>query len=173
MPLPLAILHTEQVEGYRTRQWVARPLDDSARPAVERAKNALEMRLAPARREVVIALLIRLAVQWPEVSKDPQAFGMRVADMAEDLADFSAEAIAAACVDWRRTENWYPKSADLRGKLLTAQAFDKMHLRRANILLGEDQPRSWETPDRTYDDCKVRDLKPLLDDLAQRKMASR
>lgn len=143
-PLPAAIVHTEAVDGFRRPQWVARPLTDEARPVVERAKADLEARLQLGRREIIVGLLSRLAVQWPP--KDTQAFGLVLSDMADDLAEFSEEQIAAACVEWRRTENWYPKIADLRTRLLTMRFFDEMHLRRARVLLGEEKPRSHELP---------------------------
>lgn len=169
LPLPPAILHTEQVEGFRNPQWVARALPCAARPLVERAKADLESRLAPGRREIIIALLIRLAVQWPEKSKDPQAFGMLVADMAEDLAEFSESQIAAACVEWRRTENWWAKVADLRSRLLTMQAFDKMHLRRARVLLGEESPRSYELPHPSESAGNVFHIDEAIEALARGK----
>lgn len=143
-PLPPVLTNTEKVADFNRPQWVARPLNDGERSLVLAAKGEIEARLAPARREVIIGLLSRLAVQWPP--KDAKAFGLLLADFATDLAEFSELHIAQACREWRQTENWFPKIADLRGRLLVMRSMEKAYFRRSKVLLGEAKARDYERP---------------------------
>lgn len=146
-PLAAAILATEQIPGFRYPQWVSQPLDGPARAAVEGALQEIDQRLAPARREWVIAILMRLAVgSYPEVTKDQHGFGIRLNDLADDLVEFSEPHIVLACTDWRKSEQWFPKEAELRSKLVHIRAIEHVHQHRAQVLLGLKDARPWELP---------------------------
>lgn len=147
LPLPRAITASDKAaDGLRDRRWLPVALADSERDQVVAARNALERRLRPARRTAIIAMLTRLAAHYPGKVTDSDSFPVVLSDMAEDLAEFSEEQISEACREWRRTESWWPKSADLRGRLLVLQTYDREHHRRAQVLLGEAEPYRWERP---------------------------
>lgn len=126
--------------------WVMRPVDDLDRPAVESALVELEDRLTPGNRDNRIAMLARLVVHYPNVSKDEGSLAVILADMADDLADFSDLHVAWACAEWRQTESWWPKPAELREKALTLDCFARVYRRRARVLLGQAEPCAFELP---------------------------
>jgi hypothetical protein len=142
--LPPALDHTENVPGWRSPWWIAQPLGDDQLPAVAGALASIEERLQPPRREWIIAILSRLAVHYPNASADPDAFAIVLSDMADDLADYSEAHLVQACGEWRRDEKWFPKTCELRTKLCTIDALDRVYRRRARVLLGREEARWYD-----------------------------
>lgn len=173
-PLPPAILHSERLDGFRNPQWVMRPMDDGERVAVTSALAEIESRLAPPRREWIVAILSRLSVHWPP--KDEQAFGYVLSDMADDLLNYSEAHLVAVCAEWRKTEKWFPKSAELLEKLLNLDCMERVYRHRARVLLGQEQPHAFEIPATPRDESAVvvvdmERAKQMLDDFAAKRRA--
>lgn len=170
-PLPAAILHSERVDGFRNPQWVAHPLDGDARQAMTLCLREIEERLTPARRGMIVALLTRLAVHYPGQATDGDSFPIVLGEMADDMAEYSELHIAAACAEWRRTEKWWPKTSELREKLLFLHCTDLAMRHRAEVLLGHKPPRPFEIPAPDRSGAVFRDLTPVLDAMAREKRA--
>lgn len=171
-PLPPAILDVERIPGFRFPQWIAKPVDSDAKDAVSRALQEIEARLAAPRREWIVAILMRLAVgNYPEATKDAQAFGVRISDMADDLMEHSEAHIVQACAEWRKTESWFPKTNELLEKLLAIRCADLMYRHRAQVLLGIKKPRPWELPTIPTPEIESRDFSPAINAIAQRMTA--
>jgi hypothetical protein len=150
LPLPAAIEHTENIPGFRNKHWIAHPLQDADRPAVNALVAQIETRMAPPRREIIVAMLMRLAVgSYPEALKDADGFGIRISDMADDLvaAPYSELHVAWALAEWRRTEKWFPKTSELCEKLLHLDVDARVLRRRCRVLLGQEKPFHWEIPE--------------------------
>jgi hypothetical protein len=144
--LPPALVHSEPRPNIRGPQWTARALPEDQVPAVVNVLRELEERLRPARREWIIAILSRLAVHYPNASADPDAFGIVLSDMADDLAEFSELHLVQACAEWRRTEKWFPKIPEMHDKLFRLYGYDVVMRRRARILLGIDEAQFYDLP---------------------------
>lgn len=125
---------------------MARPLTDDQVPVVAASLNELENRLSPSRREWIIAILARLAVAYDYASKDTEAFGIQLSDMADDLEEFSEAHIAQACIEWRKSQTFFPKAGELRRRLVELDAYDRCMRRRARILLGIEEARNYDLP---------------------------
>jgi hypothetical protein len=129
------------------------PLDAAARSDVETALRQAESWLATSRREVVIALLTRLAAgTYPEAIKDAQAFLVRASDMADDLQDMSEQIIAWALISHRRTEKFFPKTSEIREKALEWHCCALVVKHRAMVLLGRKEPFAHERLPAPADD---------------------
>lgn len=145
-PLPQAITATERVDGYRGELWIVRPVDLDQMRAMEGTLAEMEERLRPGNRDVRIAMLARLSVHYPNVAKDEGALSVILADLADDLAEFSDLHVAWACADWRRTESWWPKSGELREKCLQLDCWARVYRRRARVLMALEPPHQFELP---------------------------
>jgi hypothetical protein len=142
--LPPALTVERRVEGIRNPVWAMTPIDGAQRAAVQLTLGEIEGRLVPPRRNWIVAILARLAVHYPNETKDQRAFGLRLSDMADELADYSEAHLVAACAAWRRSQSWWPKLNELRDILFGIRAADQLHKHRAEVLLGLKQPRPWE-----------------------------
>src|SRR4051794_19814370 len=74
--------------------------------------TSLDLRQRRAAIAASIALLLS-HYYLPDVSEEVRT--AQAKDWLDDLVDFSAEIVASACQDWRRTQNRRPTIADIRG----------------------------------------------------------
>lgn len=166
--MPKAILTSERLDNFKNPMWVAHPLGMAERAEVEAALVLLEERGRTARRDRIIAMLMRLSVQWPP--KDAQAFGMVLSDMADAFMTFSEPQVAIACVQWQKTGKWFPKIAEMLELLEPMRVDDKTHLRRARVLLGRERPFPWEVPVMKESDfAPPGTLRPAAEIIAEHK----
>lgn len=84
---------------------------------------------APTEREVVAVLLGRLAMHYALADRPAEHHQMVVDDYVEDLAEYPAAVIAEVVREWRRTEKWWPRVAELRERCETI-----LHQRRKELV---------------------------------------
>src|SRR4051812_34600662 len=102
LPSPAAIERLEVVDGFNSPRWVARMPSGPERTEIERFLRWLEdCRLMPGSKEYIVLRLSHLAgVHFPEVLKDQLTFGLRLRDMAKDLAGCSKLHLDWVLVEW-------------------------------------------------------------------------
>jgi hypothetical protein len=69
----------------------------------------------PTPQEIAV-LLARLAIHFPLPDLPPEHHQLAFADFADDLVEYPIGVVAEAAQDWRRTERWWPKVAELRAR---------------------------------------------------------
>jgi hypothetical protein len=142
-PLPVCLLENTQVPGYRQKQWVPRELQPSEREDVQRCLDLIEARLVPAPREVIIALVARAMVH-DHRDRSEREIAMICEDYADDLTGYSEAHIASAIKEHRRTNNWFPKPAELRALCSDRKVNADVMRHRARGLLGIRPLENWE-----------------------------
>ncbi len=92
------------------------------RADVARLRDDLADRLRPAAPKQVLTALMTLMLHFPRPDYSQGQAKAVCLDMAQDFADVPADIVEEACREWRRTEKWFPRPAEL---LLRAQAMVK------------------------------------------------
>lgn len=141
-PLPKVLTHETRVDGYTHPLWLPVIAQGEERIAVEHSLIELEERLKPAERKTVIAMLAALA-EFYDLRQDAAALKTRFAMLADDLAEFSADHIAAAIREHRQACNFYPK-AELRSICMRRKGTAEFYRRRARIALKLEPVTDWE-----------------------------
>ena len=92
-----------------------KPADIDRRGAVV-LRDSLIASLERASPQTIITMLTQLMLHYPRPDfTDGQAKQVCL-DMAQDFADVPADIMAEACREWRRTEKWFPRPAELLAK---------------------------------------------------------
>lgn len=141
-PLPSVLLKEVQVPGIRNPMWLPTVVDGAEKVQVEQALIELEHRLSPASTDAICAVLTALAEYYG--LKAELGLTTKITMTAEDLVGFSVPHIEAAISEHRKASNWFPKSAELRERLVTRKTYALVMRHRARVSLGLDEPTSWE-----------------------------
>ena len=142
---PAVLTDERDIAGFRQPQWVARELQPGERIAVEHALIEIEQRFKPIARDALRALWARLANHFRN-ERTPQEIRVLFDDYATDLSEFSEAHVDEAMQEHRRTKTWFPKIAELRALAAVFAARDRVLRHRARVLLGLEEPSSWERP---------------------------
>lgn len=142
-PLPTVLKDEQRVPGYKHPLWLPRKLEPGEDIAVKQKLLEIEQRLTPAGREEILVMLTALAEYYND-KRTQDAMTTTLSMMVEDLADYSAPHLQTVMTEHRKTNNWFPKSAELINLLTPIRANAYMLRRRARILLGLEQSAPWE-----------------------------
>src|SRR5262249_20806549 len=105
---------------------------DEIEAAVSNMRRALQP-IAPKATAVLIArLLAHFKVQ--DLTEREAEWGME--DLLDDLSEFPEAAVAAACVEWRRTQKWRPTIAELRELCIKHRRQLVRQVDRATMIAG-------------------------------------
>lgn len=99
----------------------------------------------PTDRVTLIATLARLANAMGG-DRSAESWRMMFDDYADDLEGVSEAHLREIVRDHRRESNWFPKPAELITRWNTLRYGEAEKWRRARVLLGLEQPKSFETP---------------------------
>jgi len=143
--LPSALTEERNIEGFTRPVWVSRELNPGEGIAVQQALVAIEARLAPASSDTIIQEIAHLMVH-DHTKRSAEEVDVILSDYAQDLAEFSEAHVREAAREHRRTKNWFPKIAELRALALDLHIADRVMRHRARVLLGLEEPASWEKP---------------------------
>lgn len=105
----------------------------------------IESRRPPASKAAITAHLGRLMNTCGTEQKLTAAeVEAKLNEYARHLAEFSEAHLDATISEYVRTEKWFPKISELRERLMTRRNRADVWRHRARVLLGLDQPTSWE-----------------------------
>lgn len=114
-------------------------LDPVQRQTLERTRDLLIDRLTPGTDAGIIAHLARIANHHSK-DRTPGQWQMLFEDYCCDLREFSTGHVEQACLEHRRSSNWFPKIAELRTRCIDLVALDKSRLERCDRTLGIGSP---------------------------------
>lgn len=123
--------------------WVTREINSSDLPYLRMAAESFEARQAPASREIIVALLARLANHFRS-ERPGDAWQMLFEDYAADLDGISDAHLREVIASHRKERNWFPKIAELTERWNALRHREAEQFRRARVLMGLEQPKSWE-----------------------------
>lgn len=103
-----------------------------------------EARQEPAPREIVVAILARLANNLGG-DRPNDSWTMLLDDYAEDLAGISELHLREITGGLRRSGKWFPKAAEIIEQWNALRYREIEMRRRARVLIGLEEPKPWET----------------------------
>lgn len=145
MTLPAAISEVKAVQGFRNPQWQARALQPAERVGTQQALVAIEARCRPATSQQIMWHVGKLLSHW-DSNQGALVKDQIMEDWKLDLGEESEAHIAEACAQWRRSQKFKPKVAEILELIAGIKARDSESIRRARVLLGLEPPRNWERP---------------------------
>lgn len=116
--------------------------DPNDRRAMEQAGADLRASLRPAEAAEIATLIESLSVMYPQQSRTEADDRMRAKAWIADLAEYPADAIEAACIEWRRSDTpWMPTPGQLIAKIEPIVSHRRTLLKRAEKLFDEPAPK--------------------------------
>lgn len=109
---------------------------DFSLPEVKSWISSLQAALRGASVLEIGALLEGLSIQYWSKDFSREDAGIMARQWAEDFAHVPRDILADACRTWRRTQNWYPKPAELLALISPMLARRKEALRSAEAVLN-------------------------------------
>lgn len=124
--------------------------DPNDRRMIEAARSDLRASLTPAKPAEVAQLIEELMIMHPATGKTEADNRVMARAWLTDLAEYPADAIEAACVQWRRNDNpFMPKPGQLMALIDPIVNHRKRLLRRADDVIAEHErePRPQTRPE--------------------------
>lgn len=106
--------------------------------------DAFQARQEPAPREIVVAILARLANNIGG-DRATDSWTMIFDDYVEDLAGISEPHLREIAAYHRRASKWFPKASEVIEQWNALRYRESEQLRRARVLIGIEDPKPWET----------------------------
>lgn len=117
--------------------------DPNDRAAMQAAGDELRRSLEPAEPRAIAAMIEALAIMYPQQGRTDADDKIRARAWLEDLADYPADAIKAACTEWRRSDtSWMPTPGQLIAKIEPIVSHRRRLLQRAEDLQDESKRKS-------------------------------
>jgi hypothetical protein len=142
--LPPVLSEERRTDGFRSRMWGVRKLKPGEEVPVKWALAHLEMRDVPTTSTQIDWHIGRLLSHWDNSRTTAAVQNEQLADWEIDLAPYAEAHIAEACAIWRRTQVFKPKIAEIITLVENFQFRDRENARRCRVLLGLQEPRSFE-----------------------------
>lgn len=111
---------------------------------VERTLMELQQRDVPAHIDKIRFHVGKTLNHWDNGRLGHAEKGQIVADYEFALRDFSEADVAQACAEWLSESRFRPVPADIVTLARNNQARDRENSRRAKVVLGIENHRSWE-----------------------------
>ena len=162
--LPAIVTETSDVEAFgRTRRWWRmRALEAGETVELQNVLLQLESGFRPCDSTRVKWHIGKLLNHWDDRKSDAEKDQI-IVDWCDDLGEFSETHIAQACRDWRRTQQYRPRIAEIVAMCERLFQRDIESRRRIRVLLGLDKPRFWEALPKPPEPMVQRDPSAMQD----------
>ena|ERR1051326_5141164 len=153
--VPLARLLDSAGPVRLNQGWKIQTITQQERTSLQLAERNLSRRHSVFSAEYIVHQLAIVGNQFKS-ERTPAEWEMLYADYAANLQEFPCAIFHDVNAHHRRSKTWFPKLADLVQGCIAQLAKEREDLRRIRVLLGREEPRVFERPDKDDPEAKPR-----------------